>query len=626
MEADSSKDTCQDLEKQDSEEHEVEHQLLPPRHRGNREYANGTGSSSSISFASGLLREPVHHQASPQPFQSNAAYSRQSDTPSDDSGGSSATGHANVPHPPTAAPFHSAVSLFPTFPGIAPPQFPIGIMPFTPFYNPAFGPVNQQQAQFFMALADIYRMNPGWTHPPISSPNPSHPSPSHSPTRSSSHEISTNLVQAEKTRERSPKRGSPYSLRHSQAGSSSHKGKGRATEAAPTSSASDVVFVTQDGNPLTFFVQMEVKNRQTIISKIRKHGGLIKVTQEEADYSILYPGSKTFRASLKEAAATNAIAKGSRPHVAQPSQINDVPPAPENWSPPVPVPQVQRQLTTTSKRFEEPVLLQQAQRTGQSPYVKEEATSTSAVSSSKTMMDSRKIRGPPEREATEKTKTSSLQVARRDPSPTPPPLPAEPPQKGKRFEYTEAEKEYALRYAQALFSRDHEMPTMTLARKLHNKLPHHTAPSWNTFITSRTMRGDIEAIRKRAGITFRKQLHAHSMQECISTRPQVKQEDVEEQSSTDRPLKRQRTDKRHDAQPRPQHVSSELQDDFEAIVDFFLRWNSTERALEDDETEDAAWAALTKEATCKTEESWGKFYELHHVEVNARYDFRKTKS
>ncbi|ESK97910.1 hypothetical protein Moror_17192 [Moniliophthora roreri MCA 2997] len=522
-------------------------------------------------------------------------------------------------------------------------------------------------------------MNPGWTHPPISSPNPSHPSPSHSPTRSSSHEISTNLVQAEKTRERSPKRGPPYSLRPSQAGSSSHKGKGRATEAAPTSSASDVVFVTQDGNPLTFFVQMEVKNRQTIISKIRKHGGLIKVTQEEADYSILYPGSKTFRASLKEAAATNAIAvntsfindcvkeetlldytpyllqqlsqketskplplrsrtssipfskppsfkKGSRPHVAQPSQINDVPPAPENWSPPVPVPQVQRQLTTTSKRFEEPVLLQQAQRTGQSPYVKEEATSTSAVSSSKTMMDSRKIRGPPEREATEKTKTSSLQVARRDPSPTPPPLPAEPPQKGKRFEYTEAEKEYALRYAQALFSRDHEMPTMTLARKLHNKLPHHTAPSWNTFITSRTMRGDVEAIRKRAGITFRKQLHAHSMQECISTRPQVKQEDVGEQSSTDRPLKRQRTDKRHNAQPRPQHVSSELQDDFEAIVDFFLRWNSTERALEDDETEDAAWAALTKEATCKTEESWGKFYELHHVEVNARYDFRKTKS
>ncbi|EEB87273.1 hypothetical protein MPER_15454, partial [Moniliophthora perniciosa FA553] len=102
------------------------------------------------------------------------------------------------------------------------------------------------------------------------------------------------------------------------------------------------------------------------------------------------------------------------------------------------------------------------------------------------------------------------------------------------------------------------------------------------------------------------------MQECISTRPQLKQEDVEEQSSTDRPPKRQRID--DNAQSRPQHVSSELEDDIEAIVDFFLRWNSTERTLEDDEAEDAAWAALTREAVCKTKDSWGKFYELHHVE------------
>ena len=107
------------------------------------------------------------------------------------------------------------------------------------------------------------------------------------------------------------------------------------------------------------------------------------------------------------------------------------------------------------------------------------------------------------------------------PSPTPP-LDHTREAVGNNFKFTDSERAYAIQYAQVLFARDHEISSIAIGTALHNKvgypyfiiinarylsfgkMPHHSVGSWRTHIGSASVRDEIDRLRKRAGIVFRK--------------------------------------------------------------------------------------------------------------------------
>jgi hypothetical protein len=140
-------------------------------------------------------------------------------------------------------------------------------------------------------------------------------------------------------------------------------------------------------------------------------------------------------------------------------------------------------------------------------------------------------------------------------------------------------------------------------------MPHHPVGSWRTHLGMPSVRGEIDRLRKRAGILFRKaqeQKQSQASQSLLDVRLRDKSEsELEDPRSTPSPtlVVDSETDKK---------IVEE--DDFNVIVKFFVD------NLDENENESVVWDRLTSQATCKTASSWEEFYNTHHEEVVKRYE------
>jgi hypothetical protein len=222
-------------------------------------------------------------------------------------------------------------------------------------------------------------------------------------------------------------------------------------------------------------------------------------------------------------------------------------------------------------------------------------------------------------------------------SPTPPSEHTHARSTSGGVKYSEHEREYALRYVEVLLGRDHQMAIGTMAGNLFRKvstycnrcpkiptkllqIPSHSHGSWRSFL-QRTIRDDVELIRKRKSIAYRKARRADQGDRKPIKVEQSQDQGFDKGSSTS------------DPSPTPVFDRESVQkEDLETISRFFAT-----RPEEDEEDDADVWAHLTSQVSCKslraakwfltltqvtcqTASSWEKFYTEHHEEVNTRFN------
>jgi len=138
-------------------------------------------------------------------------------------------------------------------------------------------------------------------------------------------------------------------------------------------------------------------------------------------------------------------------------------------------------------------------------------------------------------------------------------------------------------------------------------MPHHPAGSWRTQLSFPALRVEIDRLRKRAGIVFRKAQERKQSTQSVPEVRQRKKSESEPEDPADIPsptlVGESETDKK---------MAEE--DDFNVIATFFAG------NTDENENESAVWDRLTSQATCKTASSWEEFYNTHHEEVVKRYE------
>ncbi|KAJ7706241.1 hypothetical protein B0H17DRAFT_1325937 [Mycena rosella] len=353
------------------------------------------------------------------------------------------------------------------------------------------------------------------------------------------------------------------------------KGKGRA--------AGSKIFISPNGEPLSFYVAIDVNNRTAPLNSIKKHGGQISTQIITANYAILSSRSKDFENLLETVISSNR--KAVKPAFVQACvEENEL-------------------LETAGFEFELPAKL--------SPAKKTDAEKRQAINERKA-----KARKAKKDAAVKEEKNSPGPSYHRVPSPTPPADHLRVLHSSGRYRYTEVETKYALQYAAILFERDTNMPFTALAAKLNIKMPHHSEKAWCHYLT-RTMREDIDNVRKRAIIAYRK-------------------EELQRQSTADEPpAKRPKPNKAADVVPEAKAdagakgkgkaaaaTEDDEEQDLNAIAHFFANGGDEETDGDEDQaTKDArVWARLTAQTPCRTEATWEVFYNTRHHRVTDLYE------
>ncbi|KAJ7630883.1 hypothetical protein FB45DRAFT_1003795 [Roridomyces roridus] len=376
------------------------------------------------------------------------------------------------------------------------------------------------------------------------------------------------------------------------------KGKGKATpqgsstssRSTPSSSSAKHIF-THFGQPLTFYVVIDFKKRPEVVAEIKTHGGEISVDPAAADFGVLNPKSKDFPVLL-ETVLSSERTKAVRHTFVLDSVERGVLQDPSGY------------------RFEAPA--------NKSHRKKRKSTPPSPVKSDREASSSRQA--PSSRQASSSRHASSsvpVNVGKEtkvdrgspspdlsrpySPSPTPPPESTRVPVNDRIYRYPPIELEYIRSYTKVLFGRDHQMTIAALAAKLHKKLPHHTAKAFTAYLAG-TMREDIDGIRKRAGIAYRKKHYK------------------EPQSSAEAPPAK----RRKVAEPAPVEDPTAVQQDLNTLAHFFA--NGGDALTETDDEQDQrekdgqVWARLTAKSTSKTGVPWDVFYQQHYEAVTELYD------
>jgi len=137
-------------------------------------------------------------------------------------------------------------------------------------------------------------------------------------------------------------------------------------------------------------------------------------------------------------------------------------------------------------------------------------------------------------------------------------------------------------------------------------MPHHTLGSWRTHLSMPSVRDEIDRLRKRAGIVFRKaqeQKQSHTAQSVDKSESEV-EDPVTPITPSPTLVGESDTDKKKMTE----------EDELNFIAAFFVV------NLNEGEDESVVWDRLSSQATCKTAGSWEEFYNMHHEEVVRRYE------
>jgi hypothetical protein len=155
-------------------------------------------------------------------------------------------------------------------------------------------------------------------------------------------------------------------------------------------------------------------------------------------------------------------------------------------------------------------------------------------------------------------------------------------------------------------------------------MPHHTANGWNHRI-SQTLRDDIEQIRKRVLIAWRKEQDQKPQQSNVGAGPASAGAGPSNIGAIP-PAKRRKLSA--DALPPATAARDDIEQDLSAIAHFFANGGA--------EGEEDHWQILTAkvmnglfvvarcpyssiQTPCKTEKSWEEFYGKHYTQVSELY-------
>ncbi|KAK2461962.1 hypothetical protein APHAL10511_006425 [Amanita phalloides] len=354
------------------------------------------------------------------------------------------------------------------------------------------------------------------------------------------------------------------------------------------------VFVSDKGRPIIFFVQIDQPNRFNVVSLIKKNGGKISNTQTAADYAVLYSHSTTFMDLL-----TSTIDAGKT--AVTPAYIHDSVKEGSLLDP------AQYRFKLTGKFKKRTAIL------SSSSDVEELATNEAvAMGQRKGGQHGRRqharkrVKQEPQAQSSNIQSTVKLEPQEveivferpRVPSPTPPPEHTQQ-RLTKGYKYSDVEREYTLKYARILLEREPQMSSQAIADRLYKKMQHHPFQSWRSYISTGSMRDDIEKIRKKATIAYRKAME-HKHPEIVKEEPQ------------DMDLNGTGANVAGENE-----VKKDVEEDLDIICNFFAYGGGDEQ--NDGGDQDTIWARLSSKATCKTSNSWVEFYDHHYPIIQDRY-------
>jgi len=156
-----------------------------------------------------------------------------------------------------------------------------------------------------------------------------------------------------------------------------------------------------------------------------------------------------------------------------------------------------------------------------------------------------------------------------------------------------------LAYVKRLMQRDHAISNTAIGNKLHQRMPHHSVQSWGMYV-SKTVRAEVEEMRKRAGIAYR-----------LGTTAQ--RQDLGSPSKKPR-LKDPTNEPKHSVphQHTPPTSPTAEEEDLDVICNFFASGQGN------DEDDELVWENLTKYKRCKTASEWPEFYKQREQLINDR--------
>ncbi|KAF9244637.1 hypothetical protein BU15DRAFT_59388 [Melanogaster broomeanus] len=235
------------------------------------------------------------------------------------------------------------------------------------------------------------------------------------------------------------------------------------------------IFLSKSGQPLQFFVQVDLHGRHNVVSNIKKNKGKIVNNIADADYLILFTRSDTFQGLLSEASAL-----GKFP--IQAAFVADC---------------IKEGVLTGSSGLP----LKRGRQNAFSIKIETPETSMKAVKAKgakqKSSVKSKMTKPPPEtpskyavgkktKSASKPTPSSTSKPAslckpswngqekpissRSRGSPTPPPAETRKMMKNGNYLFTEVEDDYFLRFAKYYLDRDPSTPNTSLVQKLHKKV------------------------------------------------------------------------------------------------------------------------------------------------------------
>ncbi|KAF9535411.1 hypothetical protein CPB83DRAFT_901138 [Crepidotus variabilis] len=375
--------------------------------------------------------------------------------------------------------------------------------------------------------------------------------------------------------------------------------------------------LTKRGQPLSFYVQVECHNRMALVNEIKKNGGRIETEVAIADFVVLTQGAAKAQKVFKDLLAAS-IAAG-RPAV-QTKFIHEsvekgrlLDPVAYMFEPGLHKKR-KRSMSTASVESEDPMedeqerqrLAKMAERRKQKLLAKEEEKRRErmAVKAKEVKLVTKAKPGR------QKVSKQVIPGARPGGERTPSPPPESDKQlTGMGFKFTDAEDQFARKYAKILIDRDHTITRTAVAAAICDKLPHHPKLSWMSHLTP--LLTEYDEWRKRSGIAYRKaeaQAKAKAAAKAAE-RSQVEEPLLPVSASVPRYFS---------SEPATlvDTTPSDWEDDINTVVQFFVDGNDDNP----DEEESLVWQRLSQKAHCKTESSWEEFYEKWATDVVERYN------
>lgn len=357
------------------------------------------------------------------------------------------------------------------------------------------------------------------------------------------------------------------------------------------------VFLDDQGQPLTFFVQVDLQGRSGVVSNIKKNKGKVIGSIADADYVILFTRSQTFQGLLSEAHACDKVPIQSAfvaDCIAKNALLDESEYALDTG---VSLKHAKRgrPSSTFFEFVQETPVGKGSQKSALKPKPKAKKTTPTETPTNKVKKRSAPTSPqisiaplpPPPKEA-------KFYHARQ--SPTPPPPETRKSMRDGKFHFTQPEIEYFCQYAQFLLNEDPTMSTTALIQAMHKKMPHHSFGSWQMQASSK-LKTQLTEIRKRANIAFRKSSNGNT-----------------ERSTEERPGPSKKP--RLGALPAGPTVSQETleREDFEVICEFFANGGG------DDDDDERVWERLSQHRPCKSAQSWPEYYTTHQSEVYAHIE------